>query len=789
MRVKLISCLIAGALVAPSVGFSAEEDATKTKKRSANRLLEEVVVTAQKREESSQDVPISISAFSGEKLEAFGIETTHDLQKITPGLTFTYIYGYTMIYLRGIGSEAFLPNADPAITTYIDGINIVHAHGKQDALGPVERVEVLKGPQGTLFGRNAVGGAISIVSKKAPAEGYAGSFTVNSGNYNTKSYQLYLASHLTDSVSYTLAGFDDRHDNYDYNVLNGQEEKGWKKDYTTGGRLKLTWDVTDTFSVTGIGSYTNQFIGGNLRNENSTPSMVFGIGATPDQPDRVTHNNIEGGSGSITTLYGAVAEWSPGPVDVKFLYSDQESHTDWGFLDYDGTEEDRARFWTYNQFSQQKTYELQVTSNENTWMSDNLEWAAGLYRVEAEGGFDPLFFSISPELVTGALLNQLPDLVSNLLPSLNKLTLESAGIISAVADSVYAQGTWSFNSAFNMTLGIRYQDETRGVAGNYLDVVNTLFGDPGAEYYQNHDRRELNTRILEFSPPDINEKTWAPRLAFQYFVNDSIQLYTSASRAYQSPTYNLVNFFSAPDLVEKATTTAYELGFKSDLFDGTVRLNGAVFKTITEDPISSIVSLTSGGVVRFINAGESQVEGAEFDFVWQPMPDWNPGLALTGGGTYLDAIYTEFTNGAGYDEDTGLYFGNDNPLGDTARDFSGNQVPRTPKWSSSVSINQYLELGDYGALEGGLDYSYKGDYYFTPQNSPYFVQPGYELWSARLSWIYEPWGVTVTGYVNNIKGEDYYATMLENDFGRLTNLAPPKLYGLKLKWDFDAVIN
>lgn len=787
MRSKLVLPLFMGAIISPHANLVFAEG-QPTAKRS-NRLLEEVVVTAQKREENSQDVPISIQAFSGEKLEAFGIETTADLQKITPGLTFTYIYGYTMIYLRGVGSEAFLPNADPSITTYVDGMNIVHAHGKQDALGPVERIEILKGPQGTLFGRNATGGAISIVTADAPQEGFVGSLTVNRGNVDTDSYQLYLAAHLTDDISFTLAGYDDRHDNYGFNIYRGQEQRNWKEDYTSGGRLKLTWDITDTLSVMGIGSYTNQFIGGHLRNENSRPSMIFGAGAEVDEPDRITHNNIQGGSGSITTLYGAVINWNPGPVDVKFLYSDQESYTDWGYLDYDGTEEDRARFWTHGQYNEQKTYELQITSNEETWLSDKLEWVAGLYRLEAGGGFDPLFFSISPELVTGAVVGQLPDLVVNLLPVVNKLTLESAGVIFAEADSAYWQGTWTFSPEFNATLGLRYQDETRGISKNYLDVINTLFGDPGIDYYRDHDRRELNTRVLEFSPPDVSEKTIAPRLAIQWFLNDSVQIYASASRAFKSPTYNIVNFFSEPDLVEKATTTSFELGFKSDLFEDSfpLRLNGAVFETTTEKPLSAIVSLTSGGVVRFINAGESVTKGAEMDFVLQPMPNWNPGLAITGGATYLDAIYTEFTNGAGYDQDTGLYFGNDSPTGDNARDFSGNDVPRTPEFSSNVSLNQIINVGMLGSFEVGVDYAFKGEFYFTPQNSPHFKQPNYELWSARLSWMYDPWGLNITGYINNIKDKDYYATMLENDFGRLTNLAPPKLMGVRVKWDFDAI--
>lgn len=166
-----------------------QDDDIKPVRGSGSRLIEEVIVTAQKREEDVQDVPIMINAFSGEKLDAFGVESTADLQKITPGLTYTYTYGYSLIYIRGVGTDAFLPNADPSVATYIDGINIGPSQGKQDTLGPVERVEVLKGPQGTLFGRNATGGAINIVTADSPDE-FIGTAKYSIGNYNSQKYQL-----------------------------------------------------------------------------------------------------------------------------------------------------------------------------------------------------------------------------------------------------------------------------------------------------------------------------------------------------------------------------------------------------------------------------------------------------------------------------------------------------------------------------------------------------------------------------------------------------------------------
>ncbi len=209
------------AISSPFIALAANAQDEPAAKKKTNRLLEEVVVTAQKREENSQDVPITMAAIGGEKLEAFGIEDTADLQKITPGLTFTEQYGYTLIYLRGVGSEAFLPNAEPSVATYIDNINIAGSHGKQDAIGPVERIEVLKGPQGTLFGRSATGGAISIISKALPTEGYTAELTYNRGNYEAEHILFYGAAALTEDLAASISYYEDEREPFGKNVLFG----------------------------------------------------------------------------------------------------------------------------------------------------------------------------------------------------------------------------------------------------------------------------------------------------------------------------------------------------------------------------------------------------------------------------------------------------------------------------------------------------------------------------------------------------------------------------------------
>lgn len=768
------------------------QDVVPSKKKS-NRLLEEVVVTAQKREENSQDVPITMAAIGSEKLEAFGIEDTADLQKITPGLTFTEQYGYTLIYLRGVGSEAFLPNAEPSIATYVDSINIASAHGKQDAIGPVERIEVLKGPQGTLYGRAATGGAISIISKSLPTEGYTAQLTYNQGNYDAQHVIAYGDAALTEDFAASVAYYHDERGPYGYNEVNGSRsyvdfhEKDPLDDYSESVRVKMRYFLGDDITLTAIYQQSEQVIAESLRNENIRPGGLA-LGATPDEPDRISHNNVNAYVSSESDLFGFIAQWNAGPVDVKFVYSDQDSNVmnDLGaHTDYDGTEQERTSFHTYDEPTWQETYELQVSSNDQTWFSDKLKWVAGYYHLEGGGGFDRIFFNVSGATAVGSVVAALPESVRSIVGPIvdTRVTLESGGNITIESDSVYAQGDYNITESLIATAGLRYQEETRGLVRNYLDVVDpTLGGFEGEalKYYRSDDRSR-NIHVADFAVPDLSDNSLAPRFALQWFVTENIQLFTSLSRAFKSQTYNILNFFSAPDAVEKSTTTALEFGFKSDLFDDTLRLNGAIFKSVTKNPISSVVSLTSGGVVRFFNAGESETEGAELEALWQPMPELNPGLAINSGVSYIDARYTDYKDGSAFDEDTGLFYGPGSLTQMPGRDFSGNRIARTPRFSSNVAINQYLTFGEFGDIEIGLDYAFKSEFFLTSAENPNVMQPQYELWGGRLSWIYEPMGITVTGYVSNAKDELYAVQVMENDYGVQANYGAPKLYGAKIK--------
>jgi iron complex outermembrane recepter protein len=258
---------VAGMFLMASAYVSAEStgDDGYQVSSSSNRLLEEVVVTARKRTESAQDVPISITAFSSDKLDAIGIETAQQLDKITPGLVFGSTIGFTTVSLRGVGSDAYLPSADPSVPIYVDDINSLPSQGSVDALVNVERVEVLKGPQGTLFGRNALGGAIRIVTPEPNDEVFGGQVKFDVGRYeemgsDSQSGSLFLNIPLADGLAATVSALYRDEEPFYKNELGAAVESNMLK----AGRVKLKWYVTDTLDITLSGAYEEASNAGGL---------------------------------------------------------------------------------------------------------------------------------------------------------------------------------------------------------------------------------------------------------------------------------------------------------------------------------------------------------------------------------------------------------------------------------------------------------------------------------------------------------------------------------------------
>ena len=381
-------------------------------------------------------------------------------------------------------------------------------------------------------------------------------------------------------------------------------------------------------------------------------------------------------------------------------------------------------------------------------------------------------------------------LTSLLDPILGKLTgidlsqgipINNYGVIAGLSTSAYFQGTYKILDSLDFTLGIRGQHEDRALIHSHTALATA----------------DGEITLISSKPPGLESDRLSPRVALEWhpFDDSGSQIYASWSRAYKSPTYNTVNLLGGlpnvlkggPDEIkplrsEKVTTA--EVGAKTDWFDGALRLDVAAFYTWQKDLLTGFVALESGGVVSYENAPAAKIEGAEMDFVWTPLPEWDPGLAITGAASYLDGRYTDYPQGRGFDTTTGLAFGSDGTEVLPARNFDGNRIVRTPNFTGNLGVNQSIPIGENSRIELAADTNYSSGFFFLPQDSSLYARNPYNVVNARVSYFYEPAKVQLTAFVQNLGNISYNEGVFVDDFGRNQVLNAPRTFGGRVKWSF-----
>ena len=781
----------AAAAPAVSGGSPIPVTAARQNKAPANRLVEEIVVTAQKREEKLQDVPISIQAFTQEKLDVLGIQSVQDVQRATPGFTVTVSAGFNITFLRGVGSDAFLPGVDSSVPFYLDGVPLVAIQGTADTLGRISRIEVLKGPQGTLFGRNATGGAISIITPD-PNQKLSGDVKTEYGNHNQHNIVAYANVPVTDKIAFNVSGFQNRRDN----ILTNDYTGGVYPFYARGGRVKLRWDALDNLTFTLSGEYQENSSNGDLGFQLLYPALPFAA-LLPAKPKLDQHVDLDRfGTQNQTYILGANIQWKTDYFTSKLIYAKQNLKSPHVDADFDGTstplaDAHGAGFAGSAQFDRQDTAELQFVSNENSPLGERLQWAAGLFYLSSLGGFNPIVFELAPAAlsalpgpfspVTGpatALINSTLQAL-NLQPLLGSdgINLANYGLIGSRSYSIYGQATYHVIDTVDFTAGARFQDEHRELVGSRTT-------------YELNDGTQVLIPFPQNDKEILRPKQTSLRGALQWrpFGPDN-QIYASFARGFKNPTYNTVNLVGNlvgtmfPLQAERVDTT--ELGVKTKLFDGSVQFNAAGFYTAQKNPLSSNVTIISGGIANFINAGKAVIKGADGDFLIIPLQERDPGLVVTGGFSYLDAIYTSFVNGRGYDDATGLGFG-DGGASLPARDLSGKRIPRVPRWSYQSGISQRIDFNDNHSVEIGGDMFFNGKIYFLPQNSEKSKRDPTRLFNARVSYFYHPWNLEATLFGTNLSNKIYANSAFVSDFGtaQIAN-EDPRFFGLRIKVSYE----
>ena len=761
-------CLAIAAVAAGTAG--AQEPANS----STARLMEEIVVNARGVEEGLQDAPIAVSAFTGETLDYRGVDSLNQIERFVPSLTlqnnpsFGGASNSAAIYLRGVGQKEFLPTTEPGVGLYVDGVYVARSVGAILDIIDIERLEVLRGPQGTLFGRNTIGGAISIATRKPePGGEFGGSLSAAAGTDSLLHLRGTVHIPVSDSfairgslASMTQDGYVERADGIDLG-----------DDDTFTGRVSFAFQPSDSFSALITADMTRDRENGPALEligiDFTDLSQLQGVVLAPPPPMAFIHNVTTAALGpgqpcAATDPAGNGVTSNPASAncyDARYIGADGKDEgtapaysetdvfglsatLDFNLSDtlaiksitaYRELDSDFARDGDHSphrisQFEdtldqEQFTQELQLIGTH-----DRLDWILGAYYFSEDGNN----------------VNTLDFTVSN---------FRSGGQFDNTAWAAFAQATYDVTDKLHLTLGGRYTDEDKSftpdqiIYNNYYAGFSNLVppGNPLAAL--DAPFLQAGSRILPLLEKEISISEFTPMANLAFDLSDRTMIYLTYSEGFKSGGFTqrvfppVVAGFTAPpgtpdiDLIptyEPEFVEVIEAGIKLDLLDGRLRINGAVFQTDYEE-LQVQVFNSVAPVTR--NIGEASIEGVELELSASPADGW----FIEGSLSMLNAEYDNI---------------------DTANTLilKSNDFERVPETMASVGVSKEFLLASSGSVMLRADWSYRSETYNDAYNTPLLETDSYSLIDASVRWTNQQgdWSVILSG--RNLSDEQYLVT-------------------------------
>jgi len=608
--------------------------------------LEEIVVTAQRREEQAQNVPISIVALSAADIAAKGVQSSQDLTLAVPAVTWPgTLFGSP--FVRGIGSNNTLPGGENNVQIFVDGVNqISPSQANFDFFG-IQRVEVLEGPQGTLFGRNATGGVINITTLD-PSSKAAADTSVTYGNFQTLNASFYGTTGLTDTLAANLTlGYHDQGQGWGRDISTGEEAF---KDRTVTARTKLRWDGNAGTDATFIADYENVHFNYPSRPLGSYPAIdgsnitatgFWNVATVPPEEDQVQKNVIET-SLTINHDFGFARLTSiTAFTDVRQIWLNSVV----------GMKPEYVYAW-YETPAQGWTQEVRLTSPTE----QKLRWTAGVFYLSTTTAFAPL-------LVTG--LDQ------------GNALVKIFGRSGAQGEAAFADVTWAFLPTTSLTVGSRYSFDQRTIRGDIY--VNGPAVGPWAD--QRASYRQPTYRVV-----------------LDHKITEQIMPYASVSTGYDAGSFNTVNP-GAPAL-QPEKLTAYEVGLKSRWFDQRLQFNASAYYYDYKNLQTTVVTKL---LTENTNAGKVTAKGLEASLDAIPIEHLTVSLSYL----YNDSFYNLY-GATCFNVAPGP---SGNPLspvlyGSFPCNVSGQQVEEAPRNSGTASIRYDLNT-PVGSFRPDVTYAYK----------------------------------------------------------------------------------
>lgn len=715
--------------------------------------LEEVVVTATKRAQSLQDVPMAVNAFNADTIETAGINDAGDLAILTPALNInvnTNPFAARMV-IRGVGTAQTDPALEPSVGLFIDGIYLGRTGLGMSDLTDIERIEVLQGPQGTLYGKNTNAGAISVITKKPSFEKSEGYIEASVGNYSMNKLTASISGPLTQNLAYRLSGNINQRDGY-YDNSAGVDFND-ADDWNIQG--KLQWEPTESLSILLSGSRVERdttCCGADAVQDESVNNELVAQGLSPDSNDPYDYNvqsNADNRFAMESDLLSMTIDYDTGWGAIKSItaWNDYSYRVD---QDPDRSELDILTLSNDKYSGDSFSQELRFTASP----SDNVDYMLGVFYLEQNtkrGGDEPFVF-IGDDIITIGSQQDLPfPLPFNFLvqPG-DSLTVDMDQDAETIA--FFGQGTWHIGDQWHITGGLRWSDEEKK-SDLFSQTYSTAFSYQilGASFLDS-----VSTPIdatLERSSDNVD---WMLRAALD--IGDDSMVYASAGTGTKSGGFQTVNGAAEDREFDDEDTTTYELGVKSTLLDARLRINAAAFYSEIEN-FQAQRQLETGIGTYVSNESKVETSGVDLQVEAAPMPN----LVLSAGLLYMHKY--EITDGP----------------------EKGADLPFTAEFSGTLAATLVFPLGD-GGVYWRTDYSYMDDHVTNVASAAQLRDADYDnrnLVNSKLGWRNDSWNVSIWG--KNLT-DDKYAMQTAAPF--LVSgmdayfLAPPRTFGATVRYTF-----
>ena len=766
----------AAVLSCPLVAQAQEEAPPAPAEEAAPEIvgLEEVIVTSQKRQQSLQDVPLSVSAFSGDMLKESRMADIRGIVDFTPGFSGKTEDGFTdALAMRGIATNDFGIGGDPSVAMFVDGIWSGRTGGVMTALYDVERAEVVKGPQGTLFGRNSIAGAVSIITNK-PENAFGANAELTLADFDHVEANGMINLPLGEKWALRASGYMLDNKGFLEN-LQGGDDLGFHQ--VSAGRVSLrrTGDVLD---ATITAAYEDR---------EQDPS-VYWVPADGLPEDQVNIDLADNGIDESDVFeMRANLEWSLAN-DYSVTSLTGYKKFDFNYLeDYDGGP------GHVNDYGQQNAVEYWSQELRlNSPGDGKLTWFAGasVYHEEIDGVFRYIYDE--DDLCRALGITEEPDMAGpvagcddpnfedywgdDIDPAdlLDNKTERSDVSVESEGYAFYGDFTYAFTEKFELTAGARYTFDEKKIASQVFDSGGALGNNFNFEFFTNGIVR--------------NESDWSdftPRLAISYDLNDDVTLYATASRGYKSGGFATFGYdLHGEDITDEGAappgTTpvefdpeqvdSFEIGAKTRLFGNTVQLNASLFRYDYTD--LQLVYFDTGSS-QVANVGEARGQGLEIDLRWVPSEHWDATIGLS----LLDTEITDATDIIA--------------LG-ACDDCAGNSLPFAPEVSGSAIITYRTPMKS-GEAFFTTEYVYRSEMFGGPDNLPDATVDSWDEFNFRLGYrTDDSWWVTL--WVENAFDSEYFERGWENAdannqfgyglFNELVWPARPRTVGITVGMDW-----